>query len=408
MKRSKGNRLFNKNVSSGYEAGSTFFQRAAKGNRLFNKIDFSEYNNQQNHETTKNSGLFTKNHNYTVPNKQQNKTNPKSYFFQNLLIIVLITYVLVSYLTPKVTVDPVLPHSTNNNIVNTDNDSFINFYGKKAEESFYSAYNSFSKRNGQICDNYQNSLRNYANSLAAEQCTYTNCTKLIGYLAKDQVTGSTSANDCLNDMFQIDINNKLNVFINNMNRNMSDFQNEIQDISEQYAYEICTNMPSVSKLHFDKNQTFNTPDFKIALSNLGLSGAINTVALVIEAHTLISSGFFSSLRNYIVKIAWIAFKGPIKKAAASVAVSLADGPIPIGDIIGAIGLAWTVYDISCMREDFQNQVADSIYNRLSEEINNVRIQSNKAGRDIYSNYQKLRVNMEKQFKNEYRSSINNS
>ena len=406
MKRTNGNRLFNKNcslVNNNLRKWNT-----TNNTRLFNKNDSSESYNLQNQVTTKDSGFFNKNYNTVVPNKIQNRTTQKSHFFQNLLIIVLSIYLLASFFTPKVTVDPVLSHKTVPVLKYRDINSCFDFYGKKAEESYYSAYNSFSKRNEQICNNLQSSLRNYANSLAAEKYTYTNCTKLIGYLAKDQVTGSTSANDCLNDMFQIDINNKMSSFINAINKNMSNYQKEMLDVSQQYAYEICTNLPSVSILHFYKNQKFNTPDFQIVLANLGIDGALNAMALILDARLLISRGFFSSLRKYIVKIAWVAFKSPIKKAAASVAASLVDGPLPIGDIICAVGIAWTAYDISCMRKDFQNQVADSIYNKLSEEIYNVRIQSNKAGRDIYSNYQKMRINMEKKFKDEYKMCGNNS
>ena len=343
-----------------------------------------------------------------VSNELKNKEKPKSYFFQNFLIIILFTYLLVSFLTPKVNVDSANTNSKNITFQNKAIPSYFDVYGEKADKSFYSSYNRFTNINDVICNNFENNLRRFANSLASEKCTYSNCTTLIGYLAKDQVTGSSSGINYLNELFQSSINYKMNSFISEININMNGYQNEMQNISQQYAYEICTNLPTFSKLHFDKNKRFDTPDFKIALANLGLAGAFNSVAIVLDAGTLITTGFFSSLRKYIVEIAWVAFKGPIKKAAASVAVSLADGPLPIGDVIGVIGIAWTAYDISCMRQDFQNQVADSIYNRLYEEVNNVRDQSRNALSDIHANYQQIRLNMEIKFKKEYQHSGNQS
>ncbi len=325
----------------------------------------------------------------------------KSYFFQNLLIIVLFTYMLVSFLTPKVTVDNYTPNTNYKPVNNKTIPSYFEIYGEKADKAYYSEYNRYSDNSNDICDNYKNSLRYFADSLAEEKCTYTNCTKLIGYLAKDKVMGSDSGSDYLKELLQSSINYKMNSFINSLNSNMSDYQSKMQQITQEYAYNICTNMPSASKLYFDKNQNFNTPDFNIALSNLGISGAFNAVSIVLDVGTLVSTGFFSSLRKYIVQLAWTIFKGPIKKAAVSVAASVADGPLPIGDVIGAVGLAWTAYDISCMRADFQKQVADSIYNKLYNEINNIKRQSSEAINDIHSNYQQIRLDMEIRFKKEY-------
>ena len=213
--------------------------------------------------------------------------------------------------------------------------------------------------------------------------------------------GSDSGSDYMKDLFQASINNKMNSFINSLNGNMSGYQSKMQQITQEYAYNICTNLPSASKLYFDKNQNFDTPDFRIALANLGISGTFNAVSVALDVGTLVSTGFFSSLRKYIVQLAWTIFKSPIKKAAVSVAASAADGPLPIGDIIGVIGIAWTAYDITSMRADFQKQVADSIYNKLYNEINNVKTQSSEALNDIHSNYQQIRLDMEIRFKKEY-------
>lgn len=340
--------------------------------------------------------------------ESQTATKQKSYFFQNFLIIILFTYLLVSFLTPKVTVDqPVVKINQTKNYAK-DTTYFFNLYGREADESYFKAHNRFLNRNNEICDNYQKYFRQFADSLAAEKCTYSNCTKLIAYLAKDQVTGSISGSDYLNELFESSLDNKMDIFVEKINENMKSYQDEMQQVSQNYAYNICSNLPSVSYLHFDKNQIFDTPDFKIALANLGLNTALNSVCVLFDAHTLIATGLFKNLRKYIVDLARVAFKGPIKKAAASVAASLVDGPLPIGDIISVVFIGWTVYDISCIRSDFQTQVADSIYNKFLEEINNVRYQSNDAIKNIYNNYHQIRKDMEYEFKKEYQKAVNHS
>lgn len=338
----------------------------------------------------------------------QTTSKQKSYFFEKFMIIILFTYLLVSFLTPKVTVDkPVVKTNQTKNYAK-DISYYFNLYGREADESNYKTHNRFLTKNNKICDNSQKYFRQFADSLAAEKCTYSNCTKLIAYLAKDQVTGSTSGSDYLNKLFQSSLDNKMDYLVKEINGNMKAYQDEMEQISQKYAYNICTKLPPVSKLHFEKNQRFDTPDFRIALANLGLQSAFNGIFLAFDARTIISTGLFRNLRKYIVNIAKVAFKGPIKKAAVSVAASLADGPLPIGDIISVVFIGWTVYDITCIRSEFQTQVADSIYNRFLEEINNVRDQSNDAINNIYNNYRQIRKDMENEFKKEYGQSVNQS
>lgn len=324
----------------------------------------------------------------------------KSNFFQKLLFIVLFAHLIVSFLTPKVNID------NNSNVVsrtavNTKKLSCFDVYGKKADETYYSEYKRFLIKNDEICNNYISNLRYFADSLAAEKCTYTNCTKLIGYLAKDKVTGSCCGSEYLSELLEFSINYKMKSFVKAMNSNMLNYQSKMQQITQEYAYNICVNMPVASKLYFDKKQKYDTPDFKIALANLGMDGALNAIAITFEIRTLVSTGFLRGLRKYIVQLAWSVFKTPIKKAATSVAVSLADGPLPIGDVIGAIGLAWTAYDISQMRSDFEKQVSDSIYNKLYNEISHIRQQSSESLYDIYNNFHQIRLKMEIGFKKEY-------
>ena len=90
----------------------------------------------------------------------------KSYFFQNLLIIVLFTYMLVSFLTPKVTVDTYTPNTNYKPVNNKTIPSYFEIYGEKADKAYYSEFDRYSNNNNQICDNFKNSLRYFADSLA--------------------------------------------------------------------------------------------------------------------------------------------------------------------------------------------------------------------------------------------------
>ena len=93
-----------------------------------------------------------------VVNAELQNQPKKSNFFQNLLVIVLFTYMLVSFLTPKVTVDNYTPNTNYKPVNNKTIPSYFEIYGEKADKAYYSEFDRYSNNNNQICDNFKNSL----------------------------------------------------------------------------------------------------------------------------------------------------------------------------------------------------------------------------------------------------------
>lgn len=320
-----------------------------------------------------------------------------------LIIVCLVLHLVTKNYMPMVTVD-----SDNSNSVTVRKPVVVippefEEYGLQADQANTAAANSYIKEIDGICDSYDYDLRRYAASIAAKSCTYSNCVKLIGYMAKDWVTGSNDGESYLSELIQYDVNSKMSNIATNLNDKLIDLQKKLNNNTESYANKVCMLLPSSSMLKMPEYSIANTPDFRITLSKLGLSGAFNSIALALEAKTLISTGCFSSLRSYLARLAAQAFSRPIKKTATSVTLSLCDGPLPIGDIIGAIGLAWTAYDIKCMREDFESDVSNSIYNQMKRELETLHQQAATNGHDIYNQYLNLRKTMVQGFEKEFES-----
>lgn len=320
-----------------------------------------------------------------------------------LIVVCLVLHLIINNYMPKVTVD-----SDNSNSVSVRKPVIVippefEEYGRKADQENTAATNNYTKEIDRLCDSYKYDLKRYAASIAEKKCTYSNCVKLIGYMAKDYVFGSNDGESYLSELIQHDVNSKMSNIATNLNDNLINLQKKLNNNTESYANKVCILLPSTSILKMPEYSIANTPDFRITLSKLGLSGAFNSIALALEAKTLISTGCFSSLRSYLARLAAKAFSGPIKKAAISVILSLCDGPLPIGDIIGAIGLVWTANDIKCMRDDFESNVSNSIYNQMQRELEALHQQAATNGHDLYNQYISLRKTMAQGFQKEFES-----
>ena len=52
--------------------------------------------------------------------------------------------------------------------------------------------------------------------------------------------------------------------------------------------------------------------------------------------------------------------------AAEMTIAVADGPLPIGDVIAAVGGVWTAYDIYATRGEFERELKTTLANALPD------------------------------------------
>lgn len=278
-------------------------------------------------------------------------------------------------------------------------------YAQRADESIRNSLQQFNQQMDSKCDYYNSEADRFARKLAEEACTYSNCLTLIKYLAFDYLQDTNEANSYLNSLLQDSMNNKIAEIQKDINGSFEKLQDELMANTKNYAQKMSAILPKSSKLHFDSRLTYTQQDFKNLATEFGLLETINVAFLVTDIGYIVSSSFFSTLRNTISRLAMAAFKAPLKKAIASIGISLVDGPLPIGDIIGCIGLAWTAYDIKCERDEFEKNVKNSIYNQLTEVISEVRCQAQKTGENVSLQHQEMRITLKEAFEKEYLNTI---
>lgn len=81
---------------------------------------------------------------------------------------------------------------------------------------------------------------------------------------------------------------------------------------------------------------------------------------------------------------WLAklLKPVIQKAAASVVPALADGPIPIGDLITAACLAWTVWDIYSFRGSVEREALQILKKTATEALAEARLSAKRRAAEL--------------------------
>ena len=75
--------------------------------------------------------------------------------------------------------------------------------------------------------------------------------------------------------------------------------------------------------------------------------------------------------------------GTVTKIAGSAAAPLLDGPLPIGDVIAAIGFGWCIYDIYRITKVLPDRIADSLRNAINDYQTGLRKELLAAGRKAW-------------------------
>ena len=115
---------------------------------------------------------------------------------------------------------------------------------------------------------------------------------------------------------------------------------------------------SVAAQNFVKNLT----NFDSQVKNYLAASAFTAISTAIEAVLI---------RQTIAGI--VRLTGHIvAKATGSAAAALVDGPLPIGDIIGAVGLGWCAYDIYKVTQVLPNEMRTTLNNAIDKCSNDAR------------------------------------
>ncbi|MBM4310279.1 MAG: hypothetical protein FJ119_04960 [Deltaproteobacteria bacterium] len=229
------------------------------------------------------------------------------------------------------------------------------------------ALERFERELGQIVRTHDAELIRRGQQAAAEASTYGSCSELIYYLAWDRVKRDNRSETHLNQVISPYINPALQALGTDVNTSVEKFDRDLQRSTVRLAYDLAAlGSQQSSAVSAVDMGAMTGLDYQNALRNLGFNALMVSAAVGFDAVALYHSKYAAMLWKKITAVAGRMFGKQVARLAASAAVAAADGPLPIGDILAVIGIAWTGYDIHASRKKFETELIISIGNTVSE------------------------------------------
>lgn len=254
----------------------------------------------------------------------------------------------------------------------------------------------FQQKNNEIIDNFESQLQEIINrnfnaaenaipSVVKDFSGFGACNKLCYKMVKSKITGSsdlqTSIQASLAKVLDHcsagtgEVDNLLKSFEIRLAENSNQFRTSIGDIAEELNNPeyISLDTSAIKKFTEDIIEIYaSVPRNVIATVSAEIGVALETV-FIRSTCSVLTSVFAKS----VAKMAGSAAAGAICAAA--------DGPIPIGDIIGGgiavVGLGWTAWDIyhamKVLPENLDRQLRDSVAKYRSEISQSAKAQAHK-------------------------------
>lgn len=207
-----------------------------------------------------------------------------------------------------------------------------------------------------------------AAATAAEYAsTYDSIVRTIGYLAYDQLKGTDTAGAYLNALIEPLLKPPVDLLVRDVNAATLVLENDLQKISVRLAVDLAALGPgpaAVPKTFTSSQQV--KQDFDKTLRNLGIDAAAIGVSAALDVYAIVSTRLIPRLVTTITAIAAKLFAKQVGKAVVVIMGPLADGPLPIGDVIALVFAAWTAYDIYQIQPKFHENVRTAVGNQLRE------------------------------------------
>jgi hypothetical protein len=206
-----------------------------------------------------------------------------------------------------------------------------------------------------------------ADEAAEDVATYSSCCGIIYRLAKDQVFGGTAATDYVDQELGGRLRPALHTCSQELDTALARFDRSLAESTVTLASELAEARGGAddAKVAVAVDVRYSD-DLDAALQNLGFDAAAIGVSATLDVWALLNSRLVSGLLTKATGMAASMFARPAAAAAAEMTVAVADGPLPIGDVIAVAGGLWTAYDIYATRAAFEAELKTTLANALPD------------------------------------------
>ena len=188
-------------------------------------------------------------------------------------------------------------------------------------------------------------------------CGFRCCVSLAYKMAYDKIKGTTRAEDAVSPIVQEKVVDDIERAINVYSKWTADFHKELAAEEMALAADLavkCNKFQSAIEIISEESVNDVEKAMRTFVGDIqthAAEAAFSAVGLTAEVVMIKSS--YSAIKKGVVALAGTALSGAVARVGASAtaggAAAAVDGPLPIGDAVGAIitiaGLSWSAYDI---------------------------------------------------------------
>jgi hypothetical protein len=251
---------------------------------------------------------------------------------------------------------------------------------KKNQEAFTASRDKIDNSLNESCANARRNIKNVTDKL----CSFKGCASICYHIAKgdsDQyihdIVKPQITDECLRGAEKAA--SELTVLEDALARNSTEMQIQMVTSTEQ----VLKDSKGVDTTAFS-NLVKDTSKYSQASKDQAISKSFATAGLGLSA-CFVRGTCATGMRllGHIGKRLSVA-------TGASLVAAVADGPIPIGDIVGVIievgGISWCAYDIYKVQSTLKNEIQPELMRNIGEFRNNMSAESEKNALSLLGKY----------------------
>ncbi len=250
-------------------------------------------------------------------------------------------------------------------------------------------WQAFSQKAVQITERAEREFAVSASEASARASTYGACMDMVYCIAHDYVWSGSKTDGFIRGKIGPVLETSMKKTADEMKALLETYHKNQQNILLNCGACI-DQLSNIKGINPDELAVFANfgNDFDVAVGNLSGKLPQLSVALTFDAFA-IYGGLLTRLVAKASSLAGVFFAKPAARAASSIAAAVADGLLPIGDILGGIGLIYTGWEISSMREQFGRDLESALLSMHCEQLLQTAHACAEEAKRLNDEYQKI-------------------
>ncbi|MCV2355371.1 hypothetical protein LNV09_14550 [Paucibacter sp. B2R-40] len=229
---------------------------------------------------------------------------------------------------------------------------------------------------------------------ATELSTFTSCAQIVYYLAWDSARSTSETEAFLSKTAVAKIAPAFNALAADIEADLKLFEAELRESSRPFTGQVSSTKGSGNPQLF---QMAMEKDDKKAVQDASkpMVAEVKRVAFDSIFFTSEFEALATSLWRSLSSLARVTFAKQVTRVAASASIAAASGRLPIGEIIAAVMLAWSAYDIHEASKQFKLQAQGALTESLLHTKQHLRDASFRSAADAVKRHQQELLDLAK-------------